>query len=65
MYKKPNHFVMDLQRFLYFFVAVQSPGSEMKDVTPDSKTNQTKLVLKRPEEMEVSVAVHRVDEPSN
>ena len=57
--------MMDLQRFHYFFVAVQSPGSYMEDVTPDSKTNQTKLVLKRPEEMEVSVAVHRVNAPGN
>ena len=57
--------MMDLQRFYYFFVAVQSPGSDMEDVTPDSKTSWTKLVLKKPEEMEVSVAVHRVDEPGN
>ena len=55
---------MDLQRF-NFFVAVQSPGFDMEDVTPDSKTNRTKLVLKRPEEMQVSVDVHRVDEQGN
>ena len=55
--------MMDLQRYNYFFVAVQSPGSDMEDVTQDRKANWTKLVFKRPEEMEVSVAVHRVDEP--
>ena len=42
---------------------MQLPTSDLEDVTPDKNAERTKLVLKQPDVVDVSVDVHRMDEP--